>query len=66
VWGNEKAHKFLVLKTERRDHLEGLAIDSGNNEMDLAACDGRLWNVLILGSAKWRAVVSMALNLQLL
>jgi hypothetical protein len=35
VWGNEKAHKVLVFKTERRDHLEGLAIDSGNNKMDL-------------------------------
>ena len=35
AWGNEKAQKVLVLKTEGRDHLEGLAIDSGNNKMDL-------------------------------
>jgi len=27
---------------------------------------GGVWNVLIVGSAKWRAVVSMAMNLQLL
>jgi len=32
----------------------------------LKTWDGRIWNVLILGSAKWRAVVSMAMNLQLL
>ena len=28
-------HKVLVLKTERRGHLEGQAIDSGNNKIDL-------------------------------
>ena len=35
VWANEKAHKVLVLKTERRGHLEGQAINSGNNKMHL-------------------------------
>ena len=52
MWGNEKAYKVLVLKLKVRDHLECLAVDSGNIKMDLEDVDWEGMQWIDLGSRR--------------